>query len=208
MKMPGIYSNDPLAMTHRNYAIATSIAGKKTLEMMELFIGEIVNVKVVSVENKRLPDITYVGNQFDGEFSPIVYATIRKSDETLTRLIVRFMNYNGSWFGSAVWFPNYRAFSRIEFKPDKGDAANILKTHLGMSTDFRAAENKPGEFDIFGFDKNADIARANAAARVEELRVSLEKFNLGKYLKVVSPADKPEIPYMGENEPLFQPEKR
>jgi hypothetical protein len=83
----------------------------------------------------------------------------------------------------------------------------MLKTHLGSNSDFRSVEGKPGMFDVFGFDEKADQARANADVRVQELRKSLDQFDLGKYLKVVSPAVKPEVPYMGENEPPFVPEK-
>jgi hypothetical protein len=165
--------------------------------MMELFIGEVVNIKVVSIEKKRFPGI------YLGEFSPVVYATIRKSDGTLTRVCVKFENYDGRWAGSLLWFPNYRAFCRVEFKPDKGDAATILKTHLGKNTDFRAVEDKPGEFDVFDSAEDADDARAYADMRVEDLRVSLKKFGLDTALKVISPAVIPEAPYMAEDEPPF-----
>lgn len=114
---------------------------------------------------------------------------------------------NGHWIVSEAWFPAYGAFSRIEFKPENGDAVTILKTHLGSTTDFRAVTEKPGFFDVYGFVTDADGARENADKRVQELGKSLGQFDLGKYLKVISPAEKPEVPYMGENEPPFVPEK-
>ena len=79
----------------------------------------------------------------------------------------------------------------------------MLKTHLGKNTDFRAVENKLGEFDVFGFGEDADDARTHADMCVENLRVSLKKFGLDTALKVISPAVIPEAPYMAEDEPPF-----
>jgi len=200
MKMQKIESQDPIAMPKREAPLFDSSSFKQPLEMMELFIGEVVNIKVVSIEKKRLAAIN---STWLGEFSPVVYTTIRKSDGTLTRVCVKFENYDGRWAGSDLWFPNYRAFCRVEFKPDKGDAATMLKTHLGKNTDFRAVENKLGEFDVFGFGEDADDARTHADMCVENLRVSLKKFGLDTALKVISPAVIPEAPYMAEDEPPF-----
>ena len=200
MKMQKIDSQDPIAMPKREAPFFDSSSFKQPLEMMELFIGEVVNIKVVSIEKKRLAAIN---STWLGEFSPVVYTTIRKSDGTLTRVCVKFENYDGRWAGSDLWFPNYRAFCRVEFKPDKGDAATMLKTHLGKNTDFRAVENKLGEFDVFGFGEDADDARTHADMCVENLRVSLKKFGLDTALKVISPAVIPEAPYMAEDEPPF-----
>ena len=136
-------------------------------------------------------------------FSPVAYATIRRSDGTLHHLAVSFLNEDGEWQGEQAWFPNYSAHSRISFKPEKGDAFSMLETHLGSIADFRAVEDKPGIFDVFGFDSDADRARENADIKVVELRESLDEFDLGKHLKVVTPAEKPELPYMGEREPPF-----
>ena len=209
MKMQKIESQDPIAMPKREAPLFDSSSFKQPLEMMELFIGEVVNIKVVSIEKKRLAAINsaWLGEfspvAWLGEFSPVVYTTIRKSDGTLTRVCVKFENYDGRWAGSDLWFPNYRAFCRVEFKPDKGDAATMLKTHLGKNTDFRAVENKLGEFDVFGFGEDADDARTHADMCVENLRVSLKKFGLDTALKVISPAVIPEAPYMAEDEPPF-----
>ena len=200
MKMQKIDSQDPIAMPKREAPLFDSSSFKQPLEMMELFIGEVVNIKVVSIEKKRLAAIN---STWLGEFSPVVYTTIRKSDGTLTRVCVKFENYDGRWAGSLLWFPNYRAFCRVEFKPDKGDAATMLKTHLGKNTDFRAVENKLGEFDVFGFGEDADDARTHADMCVENLRVSLKKFGLETALKVISPAVIPEAPYMAADEPPF-----
>ena len=97
----------------------------------------------------------------------------------------------------------FRAACRVEFRPDKGGAETILRTHLSGfgfrgETTFRPVKDAPGQFDIFGFDLTAESAETQANVIAKSLADSLGKFGFGASFKILAPAQKPEKPWMGE----------
>ena len=186
--------------------------GQKTpLECMQLFVGEIVKLNTSAVEGYYyLPETIYRGRltrtavASDDLWNPVVYSTIRRSSGLLENLIVEFHYNDNRWVGTRRLPPIYRSFSRVEFKPKSGDAAGILKTHLGSYRMFQAVKGKPDVFDILGTGKEAESAKDLADLRIRDLRKSLEKFGMDPALKVISPAVKSEAPWMAEEAPPFQ----
>jgi predicted Ser/Thr protein kinase len=165
----------------------------ETLGMMELFTGEIVRIKVTgAVDQPAIPEAS---------------AIIRRRDGSLAYLIVTFDIHDGRWVATHARNPLFRASSRIEFQPQKGDAAEILKIHLGAEKYLRAVEGKPGQFDVVDFDLNAESARTRTDANILRLQESLKKFGLDSALKIISPAAGPETPYMAEDEPPYEAPK-
>jgi hypothetical protein len=184
------------------------------LECMELFVGEIVKLNTSAVEGyDYLPETIYRGRltrtavASDDLWNPVVYSTIRRSSGLLENLIVEFHYEDNRWVGTTRLPPIYRSFSRVEFKPKSGDAAGILKTHLGSYKVFQAVKGNPDVFDILGTGKEAESAKDLADLRIRDLRKSLEKFGMDSALKVISPAVKPEAPWMAEEAPPFQAPK-
>jgi serine/threonine protein kinase len=184
------------------------------LECMQLFVGEIVKLNTSAVEGYNyLPETIYRGRltrtavASDDLWNPVVYSTIRRSSGLLENLIVEFHYEDNRWVGTTRLPPIYRSFSRVEFKPKSGDAAGVLKTHLGSYKVFQAVKGNPDVFDILGTGKEAESAKDLADLRIRDLRKSLEKFGMDSALKVISPAVKPEAPWMAEEAPPFQAPK-
>ena len=168
------------------------LSNPRLVEVMELFSGDVVSLRATfqAIE----PNV------------PLVYATFRRSDGGLDHLVVSFEPRDGQWRLSQVSRAEYRASCRIEFRPEKGDAATILRTHLGPNHRFNPVDDVPGQFDIPGDGfPDAETAVSSANELAASLRKSLDKLGFAESFKIVRPAAKPEKPYMGEDEPLYQP---
>lgn len=116
-----------------------------------------------------------------------------------------FENRNREWIGDRFRVPQYRASCHIEFRPASGDASAILRTHLGAEWDLKAVSDDPGGFSIFASHSDTKNAATDTNKKAQQLKESLEKFGLGTYFRIISPAQEPETPWMGEDAPPFDP---
>jgi hypothetical protein len=91
--------------------------------------------------------------------------------------------------------PEYRAWSLVEFKPPQGNAAAILKNHLGKDPFHPIAGTD--RFLIGGKGFEADSARDDAEQRHLQLDESLKQAGLNQYLTVLVSAPLPTEPWMG-----------
>jgi serine/threonine protein kinase len=160
-------------------------ASGTVIDEMAVFSGNLEYLKVANIVDS--PDIA------------IAYAAIRKPDGSLERHAVEFLNINGLWTIRRVWDPPYRASKRIEFKPPNVDAVEIMRTHLGSTTSFGAVEGIPATYDLFGHGKDPVEAERAVETKLSAFHRSLGKFGHQRYLKVISQAKRPELPYMGED---------
>ena len=137
-----------------------------------------------------------------------VYAGLRKPDSSMSYMVFLF-GYDSRqkrWKCGGGKSAPFRAASRVEFRPEKGGVEAILRTHLrGFDfrgeTMFRPVKDAPGQFDIFGFDFTAESAEVRANSIATSLADSLGKFGLGESFKILTPAQKPGRPWMGEDAP-------
>ncbi|PAW72047.1 MAG: hypothetical protein B9S38_05750 [Verrucomicrobiia bacterium Tous-C4TDCM] len=160
--------------------------GSRTvIDEMAVFSGDLEYLKVTNIVDS--PDIA------------IAYAAIRKHDGSLERHAVEFLNINGIWAIRRVWDPPFRASKRIEFKPESGDAAEILWAHFGSSILFAPVKGSPGAFDVFAFAKDPYEAERAVETKLNDLSRSFAKFGYQSDLKVISQTKRPELPYMGED---------
>jgi hypothetical protein len=135
---------------------------------------------------------------------------------------MKFANESGQWILRSVSEPRFKVASRIEFKPQKGDSAAILRAHMDNldyslvpqkprivirpNIAFRPVRGQQGIFEIYTFAdelESLDGAKLDVDNAIPALRESLKPFGLDTALKVISPAVIPEAPYMAEDEPPF-----
>ncbi len=169
--------------------------GGDMLETIERLQGEIVTLKATANPNDSS--------------SPAVFTTLRKNDGSLRYVVCIFRppyNHEGTeWICTGVRAASFRAACRVEFRPDKGDAATILRTHLGSVQAFKSAGGPPQQFDIFGIGNESDEAERNANANTQIVAQSLARLGFGAFFKIIAPAQRPEKPWMAEDEPPFSP---
>ena len=102
----------------------------------------------------------------------------------------------------------YRAWCRIEFRPERGDPAIILQTHLGTKGSFRALRGNDGQFEILGVSAGSGSAAAALADGLADgLKQSLDEAGLGTSFKIVARAKTPEKQWMGDDAPELENKK-
>ena len=134
-----------------------------------------------------------------------VYAALRKPDSSMSYQVFffKYRSYQKKWECGGGESAPFRAACRVEFRPDKGGAEAILRTHLSGfgfrgETTFQPVKDAPRRFDIFGFDLSAEPAEMRANTVAKSLADSLSKFGFGESFKILTPAQKPEKPWLGE----------
>ena len=146
-----------------NVAVAT---------VMEHFTGTILSIEVLP------PSPAFPATAFAR-----VYAVTGKRDGVMDARLFTFETQRG-----LRYFDSYSAAeSRVEFRPEKGNAEGILRAHLHGTTALAPVPGTDGEFRLFGIALSGD-AGWSANATATNLRTSLAKVGLDSAFRVVQPA--------------------
>ena len=97
---------------------------------------------------------------------------------------------NSEWLYLIAESPFYRSATRVEFRPDKGNALEILRLHLGRDMVAPVA-GETDRFDVFGKAQEPSEAVRDAKSNLDKLTQSLEKAGLSASLKTIH---EPELP--------------
>lgn len=162
-----------------------SIGGVPPARELAPFYGEILRIGELPREQEGRTDASEVVAKFKRPEGKEEY---RKFDLRLQENEWRLLTTN---------LPEYRAWALVEFKPPQGNAAAILKNHLGDEP-FHPVPGHTGRFLIGGDDSDASGAQEVAARRCENLEESLREAGLAQHFKVLAPANQPAEPWMGE----------
>ena len=92
-----------------------SITSGDLLMLMKKFLGEVETLKVTCEADTTNPE---------------VYVTMRGKDGSKRQHTMKFAKESGQWILRSVSEPRFKVASRIEFKPQKGDAVAILRAHM------------------------------------------------------------------------------
>jgi len=179
----------PLRAYGLRHVISRDFSNAPIAARMEPFFGRILLLKSVPEP------------EWDSRQHAQLFAAIQRNDNTTGYAMFWFTAQDGEWRYSVSGDPDYRASSRIEFRPEKGDAAAILRTHLGANVTFAPVPGANGQFDITQESDRPDHAAAIPKGNVRELQNSLRKAGLDAAFKIISPATKPEKPWMAEEAP-------
>ncbi len=149
-------------------------------QRMAPYYGEILKIGQLPVNHAAKADVIAKFKRHDGK------EEYRKFDLRLEEVEWRWMNDSP---------PQYRAWTLVEFKPPQGNAAAIMKNHLGDKPFHPVAGTD--HFLIGGDGFDGEEAKQDANHRHERLEESLKQAGLNSFLKVLVPATVPSEPWMG-----------
>jgi hypothetical protein len=173
------------AFLARKWKGGISFGGVTPAQEIAPFYGEILRIGELPREHDGLKDIAEVVAKFKRPEGKEEY---QKFDLRLQAGEWRLCNSNTV---------EYRAWTLVEFKPPQGNAAAILKNHLGDEP-FHPVSGSTDRFLIGGDDMDSSGAQTVAGRRCESLEKSLREAGLAQYFKVLAPAKEPVEPWMGE----------
>ena len=163
-------------------------------DLMEPFLGKLSLVKTVGHRPGTKEFFFSIAETTN------VFGAFERPDGKKIYHEFRFTPESGEWRYQGTDSPNYRAVVRVEFRPEKGDATAILKTHLDSKVVSKPVAGADGQFDIESQSGSAEWSANEADSIADLLKNSLQKVGLDGALKVIKKAEVPTKPIHAEEE--------